>query len=96
MDADTDHSGHERVMLFCMDHHAVQAIIIQDSAVDPLRCCPLVINPFISFCPAWDLCVVERHAICSSFKQINLSRKPWGSSTVNASFLLILLCMKFS
>ena len=57
MDADANHSGHERVMLFCMDHHAVQAIIIQDPVVDPLRCRPLVINPFISFCPAWDLCV---------------------------------------
>lgn len=55
MDADTDHGGHERVMLFCMDHKAVQAIIIQDPVVDPFRCRTLVINLFIGFCPAWDI-----------------------------------------
>ncbi|WP_162205302.1 hypothetical protein [Schaedlerella arabinosiphila] len=30
MDADANHSGHERVMLFCMDHHAVQARGMKD------------------------------------------------------------------
>lgn len=55
MDADTDHGGHERVMLFCMDHKPVQAITVQDSVVDPFRCRTLVINLFIGFCPTWDI-----------------------------------------
>ncbi len=57
MDADPNHGGHERVVLFCMDHHAVQAIIVQDPVVDPFRCRTLVVNLFIGFCPAWDICV---------------------------------------
>lgn len=55
MDTDSDHGGHERVMLFCMDHKAVQAIIIQDPVVDPFRCRTLVINLFIGFCSTWDI-----------------------------------------
>ena len=57
MDADPDHGGHERVVLFCMDHHAVQAIIVQDSVVDSFRCRTLAVNLFIGFCPARDICV---------------------------------------
>lgn len=53
MDADSNHSGHERVVFFCMDHHTV----VQDPVVDPFRCRTLVINLFISFCPTWDICV---------------------------------------
>ena len=57
MDADSNHGGHERVVFFCMDHHAVQAITVQDPVVDPFRCRTLVINLFIGFCSAWDICV---------------------------------------
>ena len=57
MDADTDHGGHERVVFFCMDHHAVQAIIIQDPVVNSFRYCTLVIDLFIGYCPAGNICV---------------------------------------
>lgn len=48
MDADIDHGGLERVVLFCMDHHTVQAIIVQDPVVDPFGCRALVIYFFVS------------------------------------------------
>ena len=35
----------------------MQAIIVQDPVVDPFRCRTLVVNLFIGFCPAWDICV---------------------------------------
>ena len=57
MDADPDHGGHKRVMLFCMDHHPVQPVIVQDAVVDPFRCGTLVINLLISVCAAGDFCI---------------------------------------
>ncbi len=44
MDAYTNHGGHERVMLFCMDHHPGQAVIIKNPIIDPLCCRALVID----------------------------------------------------
>ena len=52
MDADPDHGGHKRVMLFCMDHHPVQPVIVQDAVVDPLGCRTLAVDSFISLCTA--------------------------------------------
>lgn len=36
MDADADRHGYEGIMLFCMDPHGMQPIVIQDAVVDPL------------------------------------------------------------
>ncbi len=55
MDADSDHGGHERVVFFRMDHHAVQAIIVEDSVVDPFRCSTLVVDFFIGIRAARDI-----------------------------------------
>lgn len=55
MDADSDHGGHKRVMFFCMDHHAVQTVVIQDAVVDPFRGGALVINFLISVRAAGDI-----------------------------------------
>ena len=54
MDADADHGCHERIMLFCVDEHAVQAIAVEDTVIDTLRGSPLVIDLLISICAAWD------------------------------------------
>ena len=48
MDADSDHGGHKRVMFFCMYHHTVQTVVVQDAVVDTLRGGTLVINLLIS------------------------------------------------
>lgn len=48
MDADPDHGGHKGVMFLGMDHHTVQAVVIQDAVVDPLRGSALAINLLIS------------------------------------------------
>ena len=41
-------------MLFCVDEHAVQAIVIEDAAIDTLCGSPMVIDLLISICAAWD------------------------------------------
>ena len=55
MDADSNHSCHERIMLFCKDHHAVQAVIIEYPVVDPFRCRALVIDFFVGIRAAGDI-----------------------------------------
>lgn len=54
MDADPNYGGHEGVVFLCMDHHAVQAIIIEDPVVDPFRCRALVIDFFVGVRAAGD------------------------------------------
>lgn len=55
MDADAYHCGHERVVLFCVDHHTVQTIIIEYPVVDPFSCSALVIDFFIGIRAARDI-----------------------------------------
>ena len=55
MDADANHGGHERVMFFCMDHHTVQAVIVEYPVVDPFGCSALVINFFVGIRAAGDI-----------------------------------------
>ncbi len=55
MDADSDHGGHERAVFFRMDHHAVQAIIVEDPGVDPFRCGTLAVDFFIGVRAARDI-----------------------------------------
>ena len=54
MDADADHGGHEGVVLLSMDHHAVQAVIIEDPVVDPFRCGTLVVDFLVGIRAARD------------------------------------------
>lgn len=46
MDADSDHGGHEGIMLFRMDHHTMQAVVIEYPVIDPFRCRALIIDFF--------------------------------------------------
>ena len=57
MDADTDHGCYERIIFFCVDENAVQAIVVKDMVNDTLRGSPLIIALLISICAAWDLCI---------------------------------------
>lgn len=41
-------------MLFCVDEHAVQAIVVEDAVIDMLRGSPLAIDLLIGICDAWD------------------------------------------
>ncbi len=47
MDADSDHGGHEGIMLFRMDHHTMQAVVIEYPVIDPFRCRALIIDFFV-------------------------------------------------
>lgn len=44
MDADADRHGQEGIMLFCMDPHGMQPIVIQDAVVDPLGSSTVLIS----------------------------------------------------
>ena len=47
MDADANHSCHERIVLLCVYEHAVQAVIIENAVVDTLRGSTLFIDLLI-------------------------------------------------
>ena len=55
MEADADHGCLERIMLFYVDEHAVQAIVVEDAIIDTLRGSPLAIDLFIRICAAEDI-----------------------------------------
>ena len=54
MDADADHSCHER-MLLCVYEHVVQAVIIEEAVVDTFCGRALLIDFLISICAAGDI-----------------------------------------
>lgn len=47
MNADVNHGGKERIVLFPVYHHMVKPIVIEDAVVEPFGCSALVINFFI-------------------------------------------------
>ena len=55
MDADANHGRHERIMLFRMYEHAVQAVIIEDAVVDTFRGGALLIDIHIGICATGDI-----------------------------------------
>ena len=54
MNAYSDHGRHERIVLLCMDEHAVQAVIVQDAVVDAFCGSALVVYFLIRIRAAWD------------------------------------------
>ncbi len=54
VDADTDGHCYERIMLFKMDAHRVQFVVVQDAVVDPLGCRPVVVDFFPLCCSLWN------------------------------------------
>lgn len=57
MEAYSNHSCHEGIMLFSVYHEPVQPIIIEDTVIDTFRCGTLLIYFFVSFRTSWDICV---------------------------------------
>ena len=55
MDADPDHGGHKGVMFLGMDHHTVQAVVIQDAVVDSFGCCTLSVDSLVGLCTAGNI-----------------------------------------
>ncbi len=55
MDADADHSRHVGIMFLRVYEHMVQAVIIEDAAVDTFRGSALFIDIFIGICAAGDI-----------------------------------------
>lgn len=54
MDADADDHGHERIMLFRMDHHRVKLVMVQNPVVDPFRAGAVIIGIFPFLCSPGD------------------------------------------
>ena len=50
MDADPNDHGHERVMLFGMDHHGMKTVMVQNTVVDPFRAGTVIIGIFPLLC----------------------------------------------
>ena len=64
MDADSDHGRHERIMLFCMNEHMMQAVIIEDAVVDTFRGGALFIDFLISISTTGEICPYLPHRNC--------------------------------
>ena len=55
MDADADHCGIKRIMVFTVYHHVVQPVIIQDAVVDSFGCCTLSVDSLVGLWTAGNI-----------------------------------------
>ena len=54
MDADPDDHGHERIILFRVDHHGVKSVMVQNPVIDSFRAGAVIIGSFPLFCAPGD------------------------------------------